>query len=285
MYPRVIALDGSMYAGKTFLSKKIILGLKDKGYNPIISETTNSFFNLYNLYLNDMPAFKCGKIHTNSCIGIKNHYTGPNMYNDCFFVMPINQYLKILFQNKSICDSNFNDDLFRNVYFILNNLFSLYYQSLIDIETHLTVDDKNIAIMDGTLFEILAWFNVFTKNNKDYCDYAKKMVNKIKIQFPNIFENCVHYLVNTSPLIIYDRICFDEEILNEYICIYNQINKNVNSNIDNGMKAEIAISFLNDTFQDIRNTIRQFNICSTTISGNTTSDLNENLTNILQLFD
>ena len=103
---RVIALDGSPKSGKTELAKRIIVSLKAKGYNPVVIESSNSFFNLCDLYSNNSsdacyssrPYFM-----KDCCVSVKNHYTGPNMYKDCFFILLILSTVGvIIFKNVNI---------------------------------------------------------------------------------------------------------------------------------------------------------------------------------------
>ena len=154
---RVIALDGSPKSGKTELAKRIIVSLKVKGYNPVVIESSNSFFNLCDLYSNNSsdacyssrPYFM-----KDCCVSVKNHYTGPNMYKDCFFSMPINQYLDMLFK-KITCSTYNNNSIKGSTEFILQSLFALYYQNISAAETALAIDKNAVIILDGSLYETI----------------------------------------------------------------------------------------------------------------------------------
>lgn len=283
---RVIALDGSPKSGKTELAKRIIVSLKAKGYNPIVIESSNSFFNLCDLYSNNNSSDACYSSRPyfmkDCCVSVKNHYTGPNMYKDCFFSMPINQYLDMLF--KKITYSTYNSNSIKgSTEFILQSLFALYYQNISAAETALAIDKNAVIILDGSLYEILVWYAIYSKKSNDIQKYVLNMINKIRYQFPSVFNNMLYVLTHTEPLQIYDRTKFDCKAFSEYQTIYQQLTKE-KTDIDIESQVQIGISYTNDIFQQTRDIVRTEHIDAITISGNYAEEITKNSSKIISMF-
>ncbi len=283
---RVIALDGSPKSGKTELAKRIIVSLKAKGYNPIVIESSNSFFNLCDLYSNNNSSDACYSSRPyfmkDCCVSVKNHYTGPNMYKDCFFSMPINQYLDMLF--KKITYSTYNSNSIKgSTEFILQSLFALYYQNISAAETALAIDKNAVIILDGSLYETLVWYAIYSKKSNDIQKYVLNMINKIRYQFPSVFNNMLYVLTHTEPLQIYDRTKFDCKAFSEYQTIYQQLTKE-KTDIDIESQVQIGISYTNDIFQQTRDIVRTEHIDAITISGNYAEEITKNSSKIISMF-
>ena len=283
---RVIALDGSPKSGKTELAKRIIVSLKAKGYNPIVIESSNSFFNLCDLYSNNNSSDACYSSRPyfmkDCCVSVKNHYTGPNMYKDCFFSMPINQYLNMLF--KKITYSTYNSNSIKgSTEFILQSLFALYYQNISAAETALAIDKNAVIILDGSLYETLVWYAIYSKKSNDIQKYVLNMINKIRYQFPSVFNNMLYVLTHTEPLQIYDRTKFDCKAFSEYQTIYQQLTKE-KTDIDIESQVQIGISYTNDIFQQTRDIVRTEHIDAITISGNYAEEITKNSSKIISMF-
>lgn len=283
---RVIALDGSPKSGKTELAKRIIVSLKAKGYNPIVIESSNSFFNLCDLYSNNNSSDACYSSRPyfmkDCCVSVKNHYTGPNMYKDCFFSMPINQYLDMLF--KKITYSTYNSNSIKgSTEFILQSLFALYYQNISAAETALAIDKNAVIILDGSLYEALVWYAIYSKKSNDIQKYVLNMINKIRYQFPSVFNNMLYVLTHTEPLQIYDRTKFDCKAFSEYQTIYQQLTKE-KTDIDIESQVQIGISYTNDIFQQTRDIVRTEHIDAITISGNYAEEITKNSSKIISMF-
>lgn len=283
---RVIALDGSPKSGKTELAKRIIVSLKAKGYNPIVIESSNSFFNLCDLYSNNNSSDACYSSRPyfmkDCCVSVKNHYTGPNMYKDCFFSMPINQYLNMLF--KKITYSTYNSNSIKgSTEFILQSLFALYYQNISAAETALAIDKNVVIILDGSLYETLVWYAIYSKKSNDIQKYVLNMINKIRYQFPSVFNNMLYVLTHTEPLQIYDRTKFDCKAFSEYQTIYQQLTKE-KTDIDIESQVQIGISYTNDIFQQTRDIVRTEHIDAITISGNYAEEITKNSSKIISMF-
>lgn len=282
---RVIALDGSPKSGKTELAKRIIVSLKAKGYNPVVIESSNSFFNLCDLYSNNSsdacyssrPYFM-----KDCCVSVKNHYTGPNMYKDCFFSMPISQYLDMLFK-KITCSTYNNNSIKGSTEFILQSLFALYYQNISAAETALAIDKNAVIILDGSLYETLVWYAIYSKKSNDIQKYVLNMINKIRYQFPSVFNNMLYVLTHTEPLQIYDRTKFDCKAFSEYQTIYQQLTKE-KTDIDIESQVQIGISYTNDIFQQTRDIVRTEHIDAITISGNYAEEITKNSSKIISMF-
>ncbi len=283
---RVIALDGSPKSGKTELAKRIIVSLKAKGYNLIVIESSNSFFNLCDLYSNNNSSDACYSSRPyfmkDCCVSVKNHYTGPNMYKDCFFSMPINQYLDMLF--KKITYSTYNSNSIKgSTEFILQSLFALYYQNISAAETALAIDKNAVIILDGSLYETLVWYAIYSKKSNDIQKYVLNMINKIRYQFPSVFNNMLYVLTHTEPLQIYDRTKFDCKAFSEYQTIYQQLTKE-KTDIDIESQVQIGISYTNDIFQQTRDIVRTEHIDAITISGNYAEEITKNSSKIISMF-
>ena len=283
---RVIALDGSPKSGKTELAKRIIVSLKAKGYNPVVIESSNSFFNLCDLYSNNNSSDACYSSRPyfmkDCCVSVKNHYTGPNMYKDCFFSMPINQYLDMLF--KKITYSTYNSNSIKgSTEFILQSLFALYYQNISAAETALAIDKNAVIILDGSLYETLVWYAIYSKKSNDIQKYVLNMINKIRYQFPSVFNNMLYVLTHTEPLQIYDRTKFDCKAFSEYQTIYQQLTKE-KTDIDIESQVQIGISYTNDIFQQTRDIVRTEHIDAITISGNYAEEITKNSSKIISMF-
>lgn len=282
---RVIALDGSPKAGKTELAKRIIVCLKAKGYHPVVIESSNSFFNLCDLYLGKTPAPSLPPTK-DCCVSVKNHYTGPNMYKDCFFRMPINQYLDMLFKKINAgmnCSSSNIKNTSGCAEFILQSLFALYYQNISAAETALAIDKKAVVILDGSPYETLVWYSIYSKQSCDASKYALDMINRIRAQFPSVFDNMLYVLTHTEPIQIYDRTKFDCRAFSEYQAIYQQLSAD-NKNIDVGSQVQIGIAYTNDIFQNVRNVVRRERIKALTVPGNYVEEIARNAMNILEMF-
>lgn len=282
---RVIALDGSPKSGKTELAKRIIVSLKAKGYNPIVIESSNSFFNLCDLYSNNNSSDACYSSRPyfmkDCCVSVKNHYTGPNMYKDCFFSMPINQYLDMLFK-KITCSTYNNNSIKGSTEFILQSLFALYYQNISAAETALAIDKNAVIILDGSLYETLVWYAIYSKKSNDIQKYVLNMINKIRYQFPSVFNNMLYVLTHTEPLQIYDRTKFDCKAFSEYQTIYQQLTKE-KTDIDIESQVQIGISYTNDIFQQTRDIVRTEHIDAITISGNYAEEITKNSSKIISM--
>ena len=283
---RVIALDGSPKSGKTELAKRIIVSLKAKGYNPVVIESSNSFFNLCDLYSNNNSSDACYSSRPyfmkDCCVSVKNHYTGPNMYKDCFFSMPINQYLDMLFK-KITCSTYNNNSIKGSTEFILQSLFALYYQNISAAETALAIDKNAVIILDGSLYETLVWYAIYSKKSNDIQKYVLNMINKIRYQFPSVFNNMLYILTHTEPLQIYDRTKFDCKAFSEYQTIYQQLTKE-KTDIDIESQVQIGISYTNDIFQQTRDIVRTEHIDAITISGNYAEEITKNSSKIISMF-
>lgn len=283
---RVIALDGSPKSGKTELAKRIIVSLKAKGYNPVVIESSNSFFNLCDLYSNNNSSDACYSSRPyfmkDCCVSVKNHYTGPNMYKDCFFSMPINQYLDMLFK-KITCSTYNNNSIKGSTEFILQSLFALYYQNISAAETALAIDKNAVIILDGSLYETLVWYAIYSKKSNDIQKYVLNMINKIRYQFPSVFNNMLYVLTHTEPLQIYDRTKFDCKAFSEYQTIYQQLTKE-KTDIDIESQVQIGISYTNDIFQQTRDIVRTEHIDAITISGNYAEEITKNSSKIIYMF-
>lgn len=282
---RVIALDGSPKAGKTELAKRIIVCLKAKGYHPVVIESSNSFFNLCDLYLGKTPAPSLPPTK-DCCVSVKNHYTGPNMYKDCFFRMPINQYLDMLFKKINAgmnCSSSNIKNTSGCAEFILQSLFALYYQNISAAETALAIDKKAVVILDGSPYETLVWYSIYSKQSCDASKYALDMINRIRARFPSVFDNMLYVLTHTEPIQIYDRTKFDCRAFSEYQAIYQQLSAD-NKNIDVGSQVQIGIAYTNDIFQNVRNVVRRERIKALTVPGNYVEEIARNAMNILEMF-
>lgn len=283
---RVIALDGSPKSGKTELAKRIIVSLKAKGYNPVVIESSNSFFNLCDLYSNNNSSDACYSSRPyfmkDCCVSVKNHYTGPNMYKDCFFSMPINQYLDMLFK-KITCSTYNNNSIKGSTEFILQSLFALYYQNISAAETALAIDKNAVIILDGSLYETLVWYAIYSKKSNDIQKYVLNMINKIRYQFPSVFNNMLYVLTHTEPLQIYDRTKFDCKAFSEYQTIYQQLTKE-KTDIDIKSQVQIGISYTNDIFQQTRDIVRTEHIDAITISGNYAEEITKNSSKIISMF-
>lgn len=283
---RVIALDGSPKSGKTELAKRIIVSLKAKGYNPVVIESSNSFFNLCDLYSNNNSSDACYSSRPyfmkDCCVSVKNHYTGPNMYKDCFFSMPINQYLDMLFK-KITCSTYNNNSIKGSTEFILQSLFALYYQNISAAETALAIDKNAVIILDGSLYETLVWYAIYSKKSNDIQKYVLNMINKIRYQFPSVFNNMLYVLTHTEPLQIYDRTKFDCKAFSEYQTIYQQLTKE-KTDIDIESQVQIGISYTNDIFQQTRDIVRTEHIDAITISGNYAEEITKNSSKIISMF-
>lgn len=283
---RVIALDGSPKSGKTELAKRIIVSLKAKGYNPVVIESSNSFFNLCDLYSNNNSFNNSYSARPyfvkDCCVSFKNHYTGPNMYKDCFFSMPINQYLDILFKKTHYSNVD-NNPIKGNSEFVLQSLFALYYQNISAAETALAIDKKTIVILDGSPYESLVWYAIYSKKSIDMQKHVLNMINKIRYQFPSVFNNMLYVLTHAEPLQIYDRTKFDCKAFSEYQTIYQQLTKE-KTNIDAGSQVEIGISYTNDIFQQTRDIVRTEHIDAITVSGNYVEEITKNSSDIISLF-
>lgn len=283
---RVIALDGSPKSGKTELAKRIIVSLKAKGYNPVVIESSNSFFNLCDLYSNNNSSDACYSSRPyfmkDCCVSVKNHYTGPNMYKDCFFSMPINQYLDMLFK-KITCSTYNNNSIKGSTEFILQSLFALYYQNISAAETALAIDKNAVIILDGSLYETLVWYAIYSKKSNDIQKYVLNMINKIRYQFPSVFNNMLYVLIHTEPLQIYDRTKFDCKAFSEYQTIYQQLTKE-KTDIDIESQVQIGISYTNDIFQQTRDIVRTEHIDAITISGNYAEEITKNSSKIISMF-
>ena len=283
---RVIALDGSPKSGKTELAKRIIVSLKAKGYNPVVIESSNSFFNLCDLYSNNNSSDACYSSRPyfmkDCCVSVKNHYTGPNMYKDCFFSMPINQYLDMLFK-KITCSTYNNNSIKGSTEFILQSLFALYYQNISAAETALAIDKNAVIILDGSLYETLVWYAIYSKKFNDIQKYVLNMINKIRYQFPSVFNNMLYVLTHTEPLQIYDRTKFDCKAFSEYQTIYQQLTKE-KTDIDIESQVQIGISYTNDIFQQTRDIVRTEHIDAITISGNYAEEITKNSSKIISMF-
>lgn len=282
---RVIALDGSPKAGKTELAKRIIVCLKAKGYHPVVIESSNSFFNLCDLYLGKTPAPSLPPTK-DCCVSVKNHYTGPNMYKDCFFRMPINQYLDMLFKKINAgmnCSSSNIKNTSGCAEFILQSLFALYYQNISAAETALAIDKKAVVILDGSPYETLVWYSIYSKQSCDASKYALDMINRIRAQFPSVFDNMLYVLTHTEPIQIYDRTKFDCRAFSEYQAIYQQLSAD-NKNIDVGSQVQIGIAYTNDIFQNVRNVVRRERVKALTVPGNYVEEIARNAMNILEMF-
>lgn len=282
---RVIALDGSPKAGKTELAKRIIVCLKAKGYHPVVIESSNSFFNLCDLYLGKTPTSPLPPTK-DCCVYVKNHYTGPNMYKDCFFRMPINQYLDMLFKKINAgmnCSSSNIKNTSGCAEFILQSLFALYYQNISAAETALAIDKKAVVILDGSPYETLVWYSIYSKQSCDASKYALDMINRIRAQFPSVFDNMLYVLTHTEPIQIYDRTKFDCRAFSEYQAIYQQLSAD-NKNIDVGSQVQIGIAYTNDIFQNVRNVVRRERIKALTVPGNYVEEIARNAMNILEMF-
>lgn len=282
---RVIALDGSPKAGKTELAKRIIVCLKAKGYHPVVIESSNSFFNLCDLYLGKTPAPSLPPTK-DCCVYVKNHYTGPNMYKDCFFRMPINQYLDMLFKKINAgmnCSSSNIKNTSGCAEFILQSLFALYYQNISAAETALAIDKKAVVILDGSPYETLVWYSIYSKQSHDASKYALDMINRIRAQFSSVFDNMLYVLTHTEPIQIYDRTKFDCRAFSEYQAIYQQLSAD-NKNIDVGSQVQIGIAYTNDIFQNVRNVVRRERIKALTVPGNYVEEIARNAMNILEMF-
>lgn len=282
---RVIALDGSPKSGKTELAKRIIVSLKAKGYNPVVIESSNSFFNLCDLYSNNNSSDACYSSRPyfmkDCCVSVKNHYTGPNMYKDCFFSMPINQYLDMLFK-KITCSTYNNNSIKGSTEFILQSLFALYYQNISAAETALAIDKNAVIILDGSLYETLVWYAIYSKKSNDIQKYVLNMINKIRYQFPSVFNNMLYVLTHTEPLQIYDRTKFDCKAFSEYQTIYQQLTKE-KTDIDIESQVQIGISYTNDIFQQTRDIVRTEHIDAITISGNYAEEITKNSSKIISM--
>lgn len=281
----VISLDGSPKAGKTELAKRIIVCLKAKGYHPVVIESSNSFFNLCDLYLGKTPAPSLPPTK-DCCVSVKNHYTGPNMYKDCFFRMPINQYLDMLFKKINAgmnCSSSNIKNTSGCAEFILQSLFALYYQNISAAETVLAIDKKAVVILDGSPYETLVWYSIYSKQSCDASKYALDMINRIRAQFPSVFDNMLYVLTHTEPIQIYDRTKFDCRAFSEYQAIYQQLSAD-NKNIDVGSQVQIGIAYTNDIFQNVRNVVRRECIKALTVPGNYVEEIARNAMNILEMF-
>ena len=286
---RVIALDGSPKSGKTELAKRIIVSLKAKGYNPVVIESSNSFFNLCDLYSNNSsdacyssrPYFM-----KDCCVSVKNHYTGPNMYKDCFFRMPINHYLDVLFKkiNSGMnCTTSNVKNLSGCAEFILQSMFALYYQNISAAETALAIDKKAVVILDGSPYEAIVWYLIYSKQANEAAKYALEMINRIRAKFPSVFDNMLYVLTHTEPIQIYDRTKFDCRAFSEYQAIYQQLSAD-NKNIDVGSQVQIGIAYTNDIFQNVRNVVRRERIKALTVPGNYVEEIARNAMNILEMF-
>ena len=282
----MIALDGSPKAGKTELAKRIIVCLKAKGYHPVVIESSNSFFNLCDLYSNNNSSDACYSSRPyfmkDCCVSVKNHYTGPNMYKDCFFSMPINQYLDMLFK-KITCSTYNNNSIKGSTEFILQSLFALYYQNISAAETALAIDKNAVIILDGSLYETLVWYAIYSKKSNDIQKYVLNMINKIRYQFPSVFNNMLYVLTHTEPLQIYDRTKFDCKAFSEYQTIYQQLTKE-KTDIDIESQVQIGISYTNDIFQQTRDIVRTEHIDAITISGNYAEEITKNSSKIISMF-
>lgn len=282
---RVIALDGSPKAGKTELAKRIIVCLKAKGYHPVVIESSNSFFNLCDLYLGKTPASSLPPTK-DCCVSVKNHYTGPNMYKDCFFRMPINQYLDMLFKKANAgmnCSSSNIKNTTGCAEFILQSLFALYYQNISAAETALAIDKKAVVILDGSPYETLVWYSIYSKQSHNTSKYELDMINRIRAQFPSVFDNMLYVLTHTEPIQIYDRTKFDCRAFSEYQAIYQQLSAD-NKNIDAGSQVQIGIAYTNDIFQNVRNVVRCEHIKALTVPGNYVEEIARNAMNISEMF-
>lgn len=283
---RVIALDGSPKAGKTELAKRIIVCLKAKGYHPVVIESSNSFFNLCDMYIGKQSS-GCPPCppKNDCCVTVKDHYTGPNMYKDCFFKMPINQYLDILFKkiNNGMTGSNINNNPKGSAEFILQSMFALYYQNISAAETALAIDKKAVVILDGSPYEAIVWHLIYAKNYRGAAEYALKMINRIRAQFPCVFERMLYVLTHTEPVQIYDRTKFDCKAFSEYQAIYQQMTDN-KTNIDAGAQVQIGISYMNDFFQNVRDLVRCEHIDALTVPGNYVEEITRNAMNITAKF-
>ena len=282
---RVIALDGSPKAGKTELAKRIIVSLKAKGYHPVVIESSNSFFNLCDLYLGKTPTSPLPPTK-DCCVSVKNHYTGPNMYKDCFFRMPINQYLDMLFKKTNAgmnCSSSNIKNTSGCAEFILQSLFALYYQNISAAETALAIDKKAIVILDGSPYETLVWYSIYSKQSYDASKYELDMINRIRAQFPSVFDNMLYVLTHTEPIKLYDRTKFDCRAFSEYQTIYQQLSNN-NKEIDPSSQVQIGIAYTNDIFQNVRNIVRREHIKALTVPGNYVEEITRNAMNISEMF-
>lgn len=287
MKHRIIALDGSPKAGKTELAKRIIVNLKAKRYTPVVIESSNAFFNLYDLYSGKRPYHAPHHPHPKQT----NHYTGQNMYKDCFFTTPINEYLENMFKYGDGCQhstphpSRSHDKKHggHGAEFVLNSIFALYYQSMAAAETALAVSKKNVVIMDGSPFEAIVWFMIFGNDPYKSDDIAINMLRRIQQEFPITFEQMFYVLTDTSPLQIYDRTRFDERAFAEYLCFYENIVKDTRIT-DDGQKVQMSISYINDFFQVTRNYVRQFNIEAITVPGNYVEEISRNASKITDMF-
>lgn len=303
---RVIALDGSPKAGKTELAKRIIVCLKAKGYHPVVIESSNSFFNLCDLYLGKdtipipppppcppgpgLPPPPPPPVHPNSmrdyCISVRNHYVGPNMYKDCFFRMPINHYLDELFKkiNSGIsCTTSNVKNLSGCAEFILQSMFALYYQNISAAETALAIDKKAVVILDGSPYEAIVWYLIYSKHANEASKYALKMINRIRAKFPSVFDNMLYVLTHTEPIQIYDRTKFDCRAFSEYQVIYQQLTDN-KTEIDPGSQVQIGIAYTNDIFQNVRDLVRCEHIKALTVPGNYVEEITRNAMNISAMF-
>lgn len=281
---RVIALDGSPKAGKTELAKRIIVCLKAKGYHPVVIESSNSFFNLCDLYLGKTPTSPLPPTK-DCCVSVKNHYTGPNMYKDCFFKMPINQYLDMLFKKINAgmnCSSSNIKNTSGCAEFILQSLFALYYQNISAAETALAIDKKAVVILDGSPYETLVWYSIYSKQSCDASKYALDMINRIRAQFPSVFD-MLYVLTHTEPIQIYDRTKFDCRAFSEYQAIYQQLTDN-KTEIDPGSQVQIGIAYTNDIFQNVRDVVRREHIKALTVPGNYVEEITRNAMNISAMF-
>lgn len=302
---RVIALDGSPKAGKTELAKRIIVCLKAKGYHPVVIESSNSFFNLCDLYLGKdaipippppcppgpgLPPPPSPPVHPNSmrdyCISVRNHYVGPNMYKDCFFRMPINHYLDVLFKkiNSGMsCTTSNVKNLSGCAEFILQSMFALYYQNISAAETALAIDKKAVVILDGSPYEAIVWYLIYSKQANEAAKYALEMINRIRAKFPSVFDNMLYVLTHTEPIQIYDRTKFDCRAFSEYQTIYQQLT-DCKTEIDPGSQVQIGIAYTNDIFQNVRDLIRCEHIKALTVPGNYVEEITRNAMNISNMF-
>ena len=275
---RIIALDGSSKAGKTELAKRIIVLLKAKGYEPVVIESSNSFFNLCDLY-----NFTQTPIQSNKCNPhiTKDHYTGISYFKDCFFHIPINKYLNIYYTRNEKC--NIIKDNEQNKLgcseFILNSLFSLYYQVMSAAETAIALNKKTVVILDGSPFETLVWYSIYAKDHPDASKYALDMIRKINSKFSCIFNQMLYVLTHTEVMQIYDRLKFDDKTSAEYRAIYCQMT-NGKTDIDIGTQIQIGIDYTNKFFQSTKDIVRCEQINTLVVPGNYAEEINRNAMNI-----
>lgn len=282
---RVIALDGSPKAGKTELAKRIIVCLKAKGYHPVVIESSNSFFNLCDLYYSNKPHTPPPCKPCDPCNKM-NHYTGISIYKDCFFSMPINKYLDIYYGRfgKDHCKpSPSKPNTPGSAEFILSALFSLYYQTISAAETALAIDNKAIVILDGSPFESIVWHSIYANDCKGANEHALHMIRKIRSQFPCVFEQMLYVLTHTEAMQIYDRTKFDDKACAEYRAIYCQMTDRKND-IDPGTQIQIGISYMNDLFQCTKDVVRCEHIDTLIVPGNYAEEITRNAMNITAKF-